>query len=113
MTNWHLDLNINWNTIKENNINESLSKNIPNETISSIRFSPSSNLIAVSSWNNTITCYKYNTNHLLENNIWTFNTQKFEPTKIIGINKHDRAVLCCCWNSSGSYIFSGGCDEAV
>ena len=39
--------------------------------------------------------------------------EKQMDSSLIGENKHNKAVLCCCWNNNGSYIFSGGCDNTL
>ena len=78
--------------------------NAPNDAISSIRFNPSYDLFAISSWNNCILCYQYNNDDNNNNKI---------KTRCIGQEKHDRGVLCCCWDNTGSRIFSGSCDNTV
>ena len=60
-------------------------------------------MLAISSWNNCISCYQYDSN----------NSNSSIKTRQIGQQKHDRGVLCCCWDNSGSRIFSGGCDTTV
>ena len=54
----------------------------------------------MSSWNNSISVYQYDTSNGVK-------------TRSIGQQKHDRGVLCCCWDSSGNAVFSGGCDHTV
>ena len=70
---------------------------------SCIRCCPTANLFAVSSWNNTITCYKFDT-HAFWDTLY-----KQEIAK----QSHDRAVLACCWDKSGNHIFSAGCDNNI
>eukprot|EP01084_Bolivina_argentea_P160634 279699_1 len=78
--------------------NDIMIQDNPSECISSLRFCPSSNIFCVTSWDNKITLYKYDND---------LNTQ------IIATNQHKRAVLCCNWESSGKYLFTGSCDNNV
>ena len=70
-----------------------------NSGVSSLKFCPTANIMAVADWDNTITCYKYNTNN--------------DELDEIGQRRHTRAALCCCWDKSGNNIFSGGCDNTI
>lgn len=72
----------------------------PSESISCLRFCPSTDVFAVTSWDNTVRCYRYDADDL-------------STVEIIETNKHERAALACCWDSSGKYLFSGGCDNKV
>lgn len=78
--------------------NDIIVRDCPSEAISCLRFCPAANIFAVTSWNNAITCYKYDENL---------------STKIVATNNHQKAVLCCNWNSTGEYLFTGGCDNNV
>eukprot|EP01084_Bolivina_argentea_P188787 324875_1 len=82
--------------------NDHMISSPPSDAISSMRFNPSHDLLAVSSWNNNIQCYQY-----------TISNGNEIKTRLISEQKHDRGVLCCNWDSSGSSIFSGSCDTTV
>ena len=72
---------------------------VPSEYISCLRFCPSADVFAITSWDHQIACYTYDVNDL--------------SAEVIESNQHKRAALCCCWDSSGKYLFSGGCDNKV
>lgn len=74
----------------------------PNDAISQIAFNPNYDILAVSSWNNSVSCYQYDTSN--SNGV---------QTRQIGSQRHDRGVLCCCWDQTGDVVFSGGCDNTV
>ena len=57
-----------------------------------------------------ISCYQYQINN--SSSTSSSNNNNIN-SRIIGQQKHDRGVLCCCWDGSGSIIFSGGCDNTV
>ena len=75
----------------------------PTDGISDIAFSPTADLLAVSSWDNQTRIYDIQTN--------TFNnTLSSQPKTSIA---HDQPVLSCAWSSDGSKVFSAGCDKSI
>ena len=75
----------------------------PNDGISDLAFSPSSDLLAVSSWDNQTRIYDVQLN--------TFNSSfnSIPKTAIV----HDQPVLSCAFSSDGSKVFSAGCDKQI
>jgi len=68
----------------------------PTDGISSLSFSPQSNLLVATSWDCQTRCWEVQPNG------------STIPKASIS---HDASVLCSCWSGDGSMIFSGGCDN--
>ncbi|KAL6182739.1 PREDICTED: protein RAE1-like [Fragaria vesca subsp. vesca] len=73
----------------------------PTDSVSSLSFSPKSNLLVSTSWDNQVRCW---------------DVQKI-GTSIAATPKssysHDQPVLCSMWKDDGMAVFSGGCDRQV
>ena len=68
----------------------------PTDGISSLHFSPTSNFLTVTSWDNHVRCYEVQSNG------------QSQPKAAFA---HQAPVLCSAWSSDGSKIFSAGCDK--
>ncbi|KAJ9518687.1 hypothetical protein QJQ45_018725 [Haematococcus lacustris] len=67
--------------------------------ISSVRWSPTANFLAASSWNHSV---------------YVWDIQPTGQTVPKAQNKdHTQPVLCTAWNQDGSQLFTGGCDKSV
>ena len=73
-------------------------KNPPNDTVSSIAWSPKRDMLASTSWDNTV-------------RVWSvqFSNNGGVRSKAVSGMRHKLPALCCCWNSSGGVVFSAGC----
>ena len=74
------------------------------EAISCVKFNPITNLIALTTWSNDVSIYKYKTN---------INENSTQLISSIDTRYHSRAVLSCCWHPSGSKLFSAGFDTTI
>ncbi|XP_028950526.1 protein RAE1-like isoform X2 [Malus domestica] len=74
---------------------------LPNDSISSLSFSPKSNILVATSWDNQVRCWEI---HQSGQNLASV------PKASIS---HDQPVLCSAWKDDGSTVFSGGCDKQV
>lgn len=70
----------------------------PNDSISSIAWSPVQNLLIATAWDNEVRC-------------WEVNTQGGSQPKFA--YKHDQPPLCSAWKNDGQAIFTAGCDKQV
>jgi len=68
----------------------------PPDAISSLHFSPTSNFLTVTSWDNQVRCYEVQPNG------------QSQPKAAFS---HAAPVLCSAWSSDGSKVFSAGCDN--
>ena len=73
-------------------------KDIPDDSISSIRFSPTAELLAAASWNKQIRIWEINENG-----------QSIAKTMF----QHEGPVLDCAWSKDGTKIFGAGADKAA
>ncbi|XP_021813386.1 protein RAE1-like isoform X2 [Prunus avium] len=73
----------------------------PDDSISSLSFSPKSNILVATSWDNQVRCWEI---HQSGTNIVS------QPKAAIS---HDHPVLCSTWKEDGTTVFSGGCDKQV
>ncbi|XP_034200563.1 protein RAE1-like isoform X2 [Prunus dulcis] len=73
----------------------------PNDSISSLSFSPKSNILVATSWDNQVRCWEI---HQSGTNLAS------QPKAAIS---HDHPVLCSTWKEDGTTVFSGGCDKQV
>lgn len=64
----------------------------PNDSISSICWSPVANFVVASSWDNQIRCWEVAA------------TGQSVPK---AVSQHDQPVLCTDWSPDGSHVFSG------
>ncbi|KZS92712.1 Poly(A)+ RNA export protein [Sistotremastrum niveocremeum HHB9708] len=71
--------------------------NPPTDSISSMAFSPTADLLAVGSWSNEIRIYEVGQNGQSQGK---------------AAYSHEQPVLGVCWNKDGSKVFSGGADKA-
>ncbi|KAL9052071.1 MAG: hypothetical protein Q9162_005642 [Coniocarpon cinnabarinum] len=73
-------------------------KDVPDDSISSIRFSPTAELLAASSWNKQV-------------RIWEIsNDGQSNPRTLLS---HEGPVLDCAWSKDGTKVFGAGTDKAV
>ncbi|KZO99275.1 WD40 repeat-like protein [Calocera viscosa TUFC12733] len=68
----------------------------PNDSISCLAFSPTADILAVSSWDNAVRAYEVMPSGQT--------TGKF-------MYNHDQPVLSVCWSKDGTKLFSGGADK--
>eukprot|EP00884_Botryococcus_braunii_P010599 jgi/Botrbrau1/19540/Bobra.0035s0034.2 len=68
----------------------------PNDSISSITWSPVANFMVASSWDNQVRC-------------WEIAPNGQSAPK--AVTQHDQPVLCTDWSPDGTHVFSGGCDK--
>ncbi|XP_034217860.1 protein RAE1-like isoform X2 [Prunus dulcis] len=73
----------------------------PNDSISSLSFSPKSNILVATSWDNQVRCWEIQQSGT---NLVS------QPQAAIS---HDHPVLCSTWKEDGTTVFSGGCDKQV
>ncbi|PQQ12427.1 protein RAE1 [Prunus yedoensis var. nudiflora] len=73
----------------------------PNDSISSLSFSPKGNILVATSWDNQVRCWEI---HQSGTNLVS------QPKAAIS---HDHPVLCSTWKEDGTTVFSGGCDKQV
>lgn len=73
----------------------------PSDSVSSLSFSPKSNHLIATSWDNQVLCWEVSKNGT------TLNTT---PKASIS---HDQPVLCSAWKDDGTTVFTGGCDKQV
>lgn len=91
------------NTNPNPNPNKSIEVNQPpTDSVSSLNFSPKSNLLVATSWDNQVRCWEVARDSA--NNVATM------PKASIA---HDHPVLCSAWKDDGTTVFSGGCDKQV
>ncbi|GJN39542.1 hypothetical protein PR202_gb28667 [Eleusine coracana subsp. coracana] len=69
----------------------------PADSVSSLSFSPKSNLLVATSWDNQVRC-------------WEIVGGSSQPKASITL---DQPVLCSAWKDDGTTVFSGGCDKQV
>ncbi|WJX26296.1 Poly(A)+ RNA export protein rae1 [Trifolium repens] len=90
------------NSSSNPNPNKSIEVNQPpTDSISSLNFSPKSNLLVATSWDNQVRCWEVARDGA---NVATM------PKASIA---HDHPVLCSAWKDDGTTVFSGGCDKQV
>jgi mRNA export factor len=89
---------INSTTLNPNN--DFLVSDPPNDTISSLRFSPAAllprNFVVATTWDNEVRLWEVHPNG---------------ATQGVGLIRHEAPVLASTWNSDGTRIFSAGCDR--
>ncbi|KAM7254090.1 hypothetical protein ACFE04_031772 [Oxalis oulophora] len=73
----------------------------PADSISSLNFSPNSNLLIATSWDNQVRCWDI-----------ARSGQSLASNPKASIT-HDQPVLCSAWKDDGMTVFSGGCDKQV
>ncbi|EFN55068.1 hypothetical protein CHLNCDRAFT_23906 [Chlorella variabilis] len=73
--------------------------NAPSDGISSLRFSPASNLMVATSWSGQVLCWDVQAT-----------TGQAIPKAATTL---DKPVLCSAWSADGSTVFAGGCDNGV
>ncbi|XP_021826186.1 protein RAE1-like [Prunus avium] len=104
MSNFMAAANANANANSNPNPNPNKSFEVaqpPNESISSLSFSPKSNILVATSWDNQVRCWEI---HQSGTNLAS------QPKAAIS---HDHPVLCSTWKEDGTTVFSGGCDKQV
>ncbi|KAJ4812841.1 mRNA export factor [Rhynchospora pubera] len=69
----------------------------PSESVSSLSFSPTTNHLVATAWDNQVRC-------------WEVLNGSCIPKAAIS---HDAPVLCSAWTGDGTTVFSGGCDKQV
>ncbi|KAK4610586.1 Nucleoporin GLE2 [Fulvia fulva] len=70
----------------------------PTDSISDIRFSPKSDHLAASSWDNKVRIYAINGGG--------------ESTPVVAFD-HEAPALNCCWSGDGTKVFGAGADKAA
>jgi len=70
----------------------------PKGSISSLRCSPTRDMLAVGSWDTHVRVYQHDDKG---------------NTQCLGSKKHDKPVLSLCWDETGQNVFSAGCDCTV
>lgn len=84
--------------IKDPNTNQdAVVPDCPGDSISSLAWSPASNILAASSWDKSV-------------RIWEVTPQGVQARMSY---QHDAPVLCCNFSKDGQKIVSGGCDNKV
>ncbi|KAK7246777.1 hypothetical protein RIF29_41647 [Crotalaria pallida] len=73
----------------------------PTDSVSSLSFSPNSNFLVATSWDNQVRCWEIARNGV---------NLASQPKASIS---HDHPVLCSAWKEDGTTVFSGGCDKQV
>ncbi|XP_022725624.1 protein RAE1-like isoform X4 [Durio zibethinus] len=73
----------------------------PNDSVSSLSFSPKANFLVATSWDNQVRCWE-----IIRNGV---NVASMPKASIM----HDQPVLCSTWKDDGMTVFSGGCDKQV
>ncbi|KAK6253224.1 hypothetical protein QUC31_014944 [Theobroma cacao] len=73
----------------------------PNDSVSSLSFSPKANFLVATSWDNQVRCWE-----IMRNGV---NVASMPKASIM----HDQPVLCSTWKDDGMTVFSGGCDKQV
>ncbi|KAG9160136.1 hypothetical protein Leryth_015035 [Lithospermum erythrorhizon] len=73
----------------------------PTDSVSSLSFSPKSNHLIATSWDNQVRCWE----------IMKSGTNVYSAPK--AAIAHDQPVLCSAWKDDGTTVFSGGCDKLV
>ncbi|XVE93088.1 hypothetical protein REPUB_Repub01dG0160200 [Reevesia pubescens] len=73
----------------------------PNDSVSSLSFSPKANFLVATSWDNQVRCWE-----IMRNGV---NVGSMPKASIM----HDQPVLCSTWKDDGMTVFSGGCDKQV
>ncbi|KAJ3705681.1 hypothetical protein LUZ61_009386 [Rhynchospora tenuis] len=69
----------------------------PSDSVSSLSFSPTTNHLVATSWDNQVRC-------------WEVLNGSCVPKAAIS---HNAPVLCSAWTGDGTTVFSGGCDKQV
>lgn len=69
-----------------------------NDGVTSLSFSPTSNLLVGTSWNNQVLCWDIQ------------QSGQVIPKAAINLEK---PALCSAWSTDGSVVFAGGCDNSV
>lgn len=72
----------------------------PKDSISGLSWSPASNHLAVSAWDNSVRIYEVG-------------QQAAQGGRIVGGYEHSQPALDVCWSNDGSKVFSGGVDNAA
>ncbi|XP_062094845.1 protein RAE1-like isoform X2 [Humulus lupulus] len=75
----------------------------PNDSISSLSFSPKADLLVATSWDNEVRCWEIKHN----------SSNGTTETRLKASISHEQPVLCSTWNDDGTIVFSGGCDNQV
>ncbi|XP_024924048.1 protein RAE1 [Ziziphus jujuba] len=73
----------------------------PNDSVSSLAFSPKANYLVATSWDNQVRCWEI-----------MLNGRFLQSTPKVSIS-HDQPVLCSAWKDDGTTVFSGGCDKTA
>lgn len=80
----------------QNPNNDVLVPNSPNDTVSQLLFSPTSNFLCASSWNKEVAVY---------------DVQGNGSTALKGKLGHSHPILCCDWSPDGAQIVNGSSDN--
>lgn len=70
----------------------------PEDSVSSLNFSPKANFLVATSWDNKVRCWEIASNGT--------STPKAEQS-------YSQPLLCSAWGADGSVVYTGGCDNQV
>ncbi|CAN6543107.1 unnamed protein product [Malus baccata var. baccata] len=89
----------------------------PNDSISSLSFSPKSNILVATSWDNQVldkiaSVPKASISHDQPVTSLSLSLSMLHETRYMSIY-NSIYVLCSAWKDDGSTVFSGGCDKQV
>uniref|UniRef100_A0A7N2MZ14 Protein RAE1 n=1 Tax=Quercus lobata TaxID=97700 RepID=A0A7N2MZ14_QUELO len=73
----------------------------PNDSVSSLSFSPKANFLVATSWDSQVRCWEITRGGT--------SLASMPRASIL----HDQPVLCSTWKDDGTTVFSGGCDKQV
>jgi len=68
----------------------------PGDTVSCLKFSPNTNFLIASSWDNNVRCWEIQANG---------------TTVPKAQQSHTKPILSCCWHSDGTKVFTAGADN--
>ena len=75
----------------------------PSDGVSSLSFSPGSNMLAAGSWDNKVSVYELSNSPMMD-----------APTAMPRAQTAlDGPVMCTSFSADGQYVFAGGCDKTV
>ncbi|KAL4614724.1 hypothetical protein ACB092_07G074100 [Castanea dentata] len=73
----------------------------PNDSVSSLSFSPKANFLVATSWDSQVRCWEITRGGT--------SLASMPRASIL----HEQPVLCSTWKDDGTTVFSGGCDKQV
>ena len=76
----------------------------PRDSVTSLSFSPTEDLLVATSWDNLVRCWRIDRNGPDGAGV---------SCAAVGQISHDKPVLCSAWRDDGAAVFSGGCNNQV